>query len=437
MVEALERVVAGVRPLPAERVPLLDALGRTLAETIVSPVDHPPWNNSAMDGFAVRSSDVRGARREAPVRLTVVEEVQAGHFPAAPLQPGQAVKIMTGAPVPEGADGVIRIEHTDAWQTPGTREAGPAPGDESTDEVIQILDDSDAGHNIRPRGEDLSAGETVLEAGHVLRPAEIGILAAVGRSQVAVHRRPRVAILSNGDELAELERFDQVLAGRKIVNSNSYALAAAAVATGCTPVLLGVAHDDAESIREHAERGLGMDALVTTAGASVGEHDQMKAVLERMGLELDFWRVRIRPGSPFSFGRLEGMPVFGLPGNPVSALVTFEVFVRPVLRRLAGRRLVHTPLITVRAAERLPSKPGLVQFLRVRTEAGPHGERLARSTGPQGSGILRSLLEADALLIVPEGSGGVEAGEVAHAIPLGGLDPAVDEIIHYRTVSSD
>lgn len=428
--------MAGVHPLPAERVPLLDTLGRALAEKIISPVDHPPWDNSAMDGFAVRSSDVRGASREAPVRLAVAEEVLAGHFPAAPLEPGHAVKIMTGAPVPEGADCVIRIEHTDAWRAPGERKARSAAGEEtSADQVVHILDDTDAGHNIRPRGEDLAAGETVLEAGHVLRPAEIGILAAVGRSQVGVHRRPRVAILSNGDELAELERFDQVLAGRKIVNSNSYALAAAVVATGCTPVLLGVANDDEESIREHVERGLGMDALVTTAGASVGEHDRMKTVLEGMGLEVDFWRVRIRPGSPFSFGRLKDMPVFGLPGNPVSALVTFEVFVRPALRRLAGRRLIHTPLIKVRAAERLPSKAGLVQFLRVRTEAGPQGERLARLTGPQGSGILRSMIEADALLIVPEDSGGLEAGDVARAIPLGGLDPAGDDITHYGAVN--
>lgn len=405
--EAVARILQRVQPLRAEAVPLLDALGLVLAAPAISPIDQPPWDNSGMDGFAAKSEDVRGASRGSPVVLRVVDSIPAGGFPTHMLRSGEAAEIMTGAPLPEGADCVVRVEHT-LRESPDT---------------VSIIDDVDTGRNVRPRGEDLRARATILEAGRVLRAAEIGVLATMGEAEVRAHRRPRVAILSTGDELVDLDQFAEVRAGRKIVNSNSYAIAAAVRATGCVPELLGIARDDRVSLREHLVRGLGADVLVTTAGASVGEHDLVKDVLESLGFELDFWRVQMRPGSPFSFGALPRgslapQPVFGLPGNPVSALVTFEVLVRPALRRMLGRQHVHTATVRVRAAERIESKPGLVHYLRVKLERAQGGGQLARLTGPQGSGILTSMAEADALLVIALDETAVEVGEQATAISL-------------------
>jgi len=404
--EALARVLAGVRPLPVEETPLDDALGRTLAEQVISPVDQPAWDNSAMDGYAVRAVDVRGARPEAPRTLVVTEVVAAGGFPTRAVEPGTAIRVMTGAPVPAGADTVVRVEDTE-------EEAG----------AVRILTDRDAGRNVRARGEDVRRGETVLAPGSVLRPWEIGVLATVGRARVRTHRRPRVAILVNGDELVSLEDFDEVLAGRRIVDSNSHALAAAVRAAGCEPRLLGIARDDEGSIRERLSAGLECDAIVTVAGASVGEHDLVKRALAGMGFRLDFWRVRMKPGNPFSFGHLDGVPVFGLPGNPVSAGVTFEVLVHPALRLMLGRSAVHSPTIGVATGETLEPLADRVQFLRVRLEKEARGTFTARRTGPQGSGILSSLARADALLVVPAGDEPIPAGTRLAAIPL----PAPDE----------
>lgn len=410
--EAIRRVLAGVRGLDTEEVPTPQAVGRVLAETVISPIDQPPWDNSAMDGYAVRADDVRGASKAAPVTLRVLEEIRAGDFPEHEVGSGQASAIMTGAPVPRGADGVIRVEHT---------ATGPEP------DTVRILDDADAGRNVRRRGEDLERGQTVLDPGRVLTPPAVGVLVTVGHARVRVTRRPRVAILSNGDELADLGDYDEVRAGRRIANSNSYGLSAAVAAMGAAPDNLGIARDRAESIREHLARAMDADALIITAGASVGKHDLVKDALEEIGLELDFWRVKMRPGSPFGFGRIQrdarSLPVFSLPGNPVSALVTFLVLVRPALRRMLGRDAVHSTAIQVRAAERLDSKPGLTHFLRVRLDG--HTPPGARLTGPQGSGILTSMTAAHALAIVPEDRDGIEAGEVCFALPLDHPDPAV------------
>jgi molybdopterin molybdotransferase len=451
---AMQHVVQSSIPLPAETVKLEEALGRTLAEDIPSPIEHPPWDNSAMDGYAVRAEDVRDARADAPVALRILERVPAGGFPREEVGPGQATRIMTGAPIPRGADSVIRIEHT-----------------REDDVQVFVLDNQDAGRNVRAAGEDLRRGARALEQGRVLRAGEIGLLATVGCARVPVHRRPRVAILSTGDELAGLDDFDDVLAGRKIANSNSYALAAAVAATGATPVVLGIARDDEASLKEHLEPGFTADALVTTAGASVGDHDLVKDVLEANGFTIDFWRVRMRPGSPISFGwravKPEEKPeettekgkrgenpeetteerksganpeataeerksgrllVFGLPGNPVSALVTCELFVRPALRRMLGRRDVFPPTLRVRAAERIPSKSGLTHFLRVRLEHGESGEMEARLTGAQGSGLITSMAEADALLVVPEDRSGIEEGEWAWAMRLAPGDEAQEHV---------
>ncbi len=325
----------------------------------------------------------------------------AGAFPEGPLAPGTAVRVMTGAPVPAGATGVIRIEHTD-----GGREGS-----------VEIRTDSDALRNIRKAGEDLVRGETVLPEGTEITPAVVGALAAMGWPEVEVRNAPRVAILSNGDELADFDDLDEVLDGRRIMNSNEHGLAALVRQAGGIPLRLGIAADSAEAVRRKIEAAPPFDALITSAGVSVGDHDHVKAALEALGLQHAFWRVRMRPGSPMTFGLLDGRPVFGLPGNPVSVMVTFHQFVRPALRALAGHRRLRPLTIRARAAEEMTSPGGLTYFFRVRLESGESGLE-ARLTGPQGSGILRSMVAADALAIVPEDRTTIAAGEELRLLPL-------------------
>lgn len=400
--EARARVLAAARPLPVERVPLAAALGRALAEDVASRVDHPPWDNSAMDGFAVRARDVEGARRDAPVLLPVSDGIPAGGFPRGPLTPGTAARVMTGAPVPEGTTGVIRVEHTDG----------------GTDDRVTIFSDSDAERNVRRAGEDLRRGETILPEGTEVTPAVIGALATMARPEAAVRRRPRVAVLSNGDELADLDDLEPVLAGRRIVNSNSHALAAQVRDAGAEPRLLGIARDDADDVRARLAGAEDCDVLLTSAGVSVGDHDHVKAALAGLGLRQLFWRVRMRPGSPMTFGLLGDRLVFGLPGNPVSAMVTFEVFVRPALRRLAGHATAIPATIAALAGEEIVSPTDLTHFYRVTLERSGASPPVARLTGPQGSGILTSMVRADGLAIVPEGTGTVAPGTELRVLPL-------------------
>jgi molybdopterin molybdotransferase len=407
---ALTQILMSVAPTASEEISIDDALGRVLAEPAISTVDLPPWDNSAMDGFAVRSADIAAATRETPVSLKLVESVHAGAFPALPVGAREAIKIMTGAPLPARADSVVRVEHT-----------------EQAGDVVTVFSASDANRNIRPRGEDVRTGETVLPAGTMLRPGEIGLLASIGLARVEVHRRPLVAILSTGDELVDVNDFDQVRAGRKIVNSNSYALAAAVRAVGAEPLMLGIAHDDRSDLRVRLTSGLSADVLVTSAGASVGEHDLVKDVLEELGAKTDFWRVRIRPGSPFSFARIGALPVFGLPGNPVSAVVTFEIMVKPALRRMLGRSALHSPVVTARLAAPVKTTTGLTQFMRVRLHR-EGGTLVATLTGPQGSGILSSVVKADGLMVVPEDVGEVAAGAEVKVVRLLAWDDAQDDL---------
>ena len=404
--EAIEAILAAVEPTSTEAVALGDAALRVLAAEARAPSAHPPWANSAMDGFAVRSVDVRGAEPDRPVRLRVIEHVPAGGFPSLKVGAGEATRVMTGAPVPEGADGVIRLEHTSAW------EAAEMP------DTIEVLRADDAGRNVRARGEDYQAGDILVERGAVLTPARVGLLAAIGSARVQVHRRPRVGILATGDELADADSFDEVRAGRSIADSNSPALAAAVTAAGAVPLPLGIARDDLSDIAARLNQAHDLDVLLTTAGASVGDHDLVKDALDAGGYEPGFWRVRMRPGSPVSFGLLGRALVFGLPGNPVSALVTFHVLVAPALRALQGRPDPHSPVARVTTGEPMPTRAGLAHFLRVRLEPGAGGRPLARLTGPQGSGILTSMGRADALLIVPEDLNGLAAGVAADALPL-------------------
>lgn len=410
--DAREAVLREALPLPAEERPLLEALGRVLAGDVRSPVDLPPWDNSAMDGFAVRAEDVIGASEGEPRTLRVVDDVPAGRFPAHPVGPGEATRIMTGAPVPEGADGVVRVEHTDGGSGIGTAEGR-----------VRVFSDADAGKNFRRRGEDVRRGDTVLRAGIVLRAAELGVAASVGRTALAVVRRPRVAVLTSGDELVEVEGFGEVLAGKKIVSSSIYALAARLAESGMEARVLGIARDTPESLRKHLERARGCDALVTTAGVGVGEHDHVREVLDGMGAEVRFWRVRARPGSAFAYGRvagLGGIPWFGLPGNPVSTMVSFELLVRPALLRTAGHRAVFPPVVEARLAEGLETRPGTTHFLRVRLERGADGGYEAALTGTQSSGVLTSMAAADGLLVAPEEGGSFPAGTKLPVVLLGG-----------------
>jgi molybdopterin molybdotransferase len=411
--EAMDVMLSHIGGLAGEAVQLDEALGRVLAEPVISPIDHPPWDNSAMDGYAVHAADIRGAAESAPVTLRVIETVQAGQFPSKPVARGEATRVMTGAPVPAGIDSVVRVEHT---RDPG---AGS----------VVVLSGSDATRNVRLRGEDLTAGESVFAAGRLLRPADIGVLAMVGVTHPPVTCRPRVAVLATGDELVEASRIADVAAGSHIIDSNSPAVTAALRATACDPVPLGIARDDLADLRRRLQRGLGADALITTAGACAGDHDLVRAALEELGCEILFWRVRIRPGSPFSFGlipreNLPPLPVFSLPGNPVSVLVTFEVLVRPALRRMQGRTELFSPTCAVVAGEDIAMSRGLVRFLRVRLDHSGVGAPRAYLTGPQGSGILTSVTSADALLIVPLDVDAITAGSAARALLLGGPDDA-------------
>jgi molybdopterin molybdotransferase len=403
--EAARAILADIAPLATERFPLEDVLDRVLAEDVTSPLDLPPWDNSAMDGYAVRSADMAPG-----VELAIVESVPAGRFPTRTLGPGQCARIFTGAPLPEGADGVIRQEDTT-----------PLAGDR-----VRIDNVRDAGRNVRYRGEDIRRDSIVLRRGSALGPAQIGVLASVAHGVVTVHCRPRVAFLGSGDEIADLDESDAILAGKKIASSNSYTLAANLRRDGAEPVNLGIAHDDPDDLRARLAGAAGADLLVTTAGVSVGEHDHVRAVFEQMGGQMTFWRIRMRPGAPVGFGRLGAVPWIGLPGNPVSAMVTFELFVRPALRRMLGHTGLFRRPVRVRVAERISLGPPLRHYLRaVVTEQ--HGERLARLTGPQGSGILTSMVLANALLIVPEDHKTVEVGEELEAIML-------DETEHVKEV---
>jgi molybdopterin molybdotransferase len=385
--EAARRILTEVRRQPALRLPLDDALDGVLAEDIVSPLDIPAWTNSAMDGYAARGEDVRGASEEHPVRLRVIEHIPAGAFPTRPLGPGEVARIFTGAPLPQGA------------------------------ETVSIVRDRDVGVNIRRAGEDIARGSTVLAAGTALGPAHLGVLASLAVSHPLVYRRPRVAILGSGDEIVDVDQPEEILSGRKTASSNTHTLLALVRQSGGEPINLGIARDTPANLREHLERALDADLLVTTAGISVGEHDYLRPVLEELGADLRFWKLRMRPGAPVGFGLLERVPWVGLPGNPVSTMVTFELFVRPAIRKMCGHALPFRRSVPVRTAEPIRLKPKLQHFLRGIVRETPDGLE-ARLTGPQGSGILTSMVLANALLVVPEGQFETPAGATVEAIVL-------------------
>jgi len=389
--EALEQILARTPVLGTALVDTASALGRVLAEPIVSRREIPPWPNSSMDGYAVRSADAVGERE-----LKVVGRVTAGSLHSGTVGAGEAVRIFTGAPLPPGTDAVVPQEDV------------RADGDR-----VKLRAAVAAGTYVRPRGEDVKVGDRVLEPGSMLGPAEIGLLATLGHSPVLVHRRPRVAILSTGDELADLGTEP---GPGQIPNTNSYSLSAQTRAAGADPVNLGIARDRLGAIEERVRWGLRADALLSSAGVSVGELDLVRDALVNCGAELHLWQVSMRPGKPVTFGTLGRRLVFGLPGNPVSAMVTFEVFVRPALRKMAGHHALHRPRIRARALEPIVNPGHRRGYLRVAlfSEGDGYGARL---TGEQGSAILRSMVLADGLAVLA-GDTKVSIGEYVEVIVL-------------------
>lgn len=388
--QALTAVLAGVAVLPAEQVPLLDALGRVLAQDVVARESLPPFANSSMDGYALLAADLANASPATPATLRVIGDVAAGAVLNVAVERGTAVRIMTGAPLPPGADAVVPVEDTnEAWRN----KERPLPAQ------IQVNRAVKPGDYIRHPGEDIEAGQTILEKGHILRPQEVGVLASLGISQVTVIRRPRVAILATGDELLEI---DQPLQPGKIRNSNGFTQAAQVLALGAVPIELGIAGDTETAVRLKLQEGLeaNADLFISSAGVSVGAYDVVKAVLEQEG-NVGFWRVRMRPGKPLAYGTYHGVPYLGLPGNPVSAMVSFERFARAAVLKMSGKAPLDRPTVQATVREEIHSD-GRESYLRaVVTRSGSGYE--ATQTGDQGSHIMTSLVRANALLIVPEG----------------------------------
>src|SRR5256712_710980 len=404
--EAARLILEHIAPLPAARRPLREALDGVLAGDGRSLMARPAWDTSAMDGYAARAADVERAGPDHGITLAVIEAVAAGQFPTKPIGPGQVTRIFTGAPLPAGADTVVRQEDTE-------------PAERGS---ITVVTGRDARKNVRHRGEDIRKGEVVLGAGTPLGPAQLGVLASIAHATPLVHDAPRVAFMGSGDEVVDLNRAEDILSGTKVASSNSYTLDALIRRNGGIPVDLGLARDTKESLREHlAGAGGGRsDLLVTTAGVSVGEHDFVREVLTELGGEIKLWRIAMRPGAPVGFGLLGGKPWIGLPGNPVSAMVTFELFVRPAIRRLLGHTLPFRRTVPVCVGEPITLGPKLRHFLRavVQAEGSGGGALTVRLTGPQRSGILTSMARANALLIVPEDRASVAAAQTLSALLL-------------------
>ena len=388
--EALDKILSRIEPLGHEKVSLLESLGRVIGEDIDCRRDIPPLDNSGMDGYAVRAADVEGASRARPERLEVIEDLPAGFLPRKTLKEGQATRIMTGAPIPRGADTVVPVEETEKDGT-----------------FVLIFQSFLAGEFIRKAGEDVKKGQRIVSKGDILGPAEIGVLAANGRSSISVYQRPSVAILCTGEELVDV---DEPLEGVRIVSSNSYTLAAQVKESGAVPIQLGIAKDRKENVLEKLRQGLRADVLISSAGVSVGDYDFVKEALGDLGMELVFWRVAMKPGKPMAFGTIRGKPVFGLPGNPVSSMVSFEQFVRPALLKMTGHRQIFRPVIEAIVKEDIHVNPGRRHYIRAVVSA-DRQHYVAAVTGAQGSGILNSMVKANGLIIIPEDRDLVQAGE--------------------------
>ncbi|MGE5643703.1 MAG: gephyrin-like molybdotransferase Glp [Byssovorax cruenta] len=400
--EARERILSQFHAVKTQTLPLAESSNRVLAADIHAADDLPLFDNSSMDGFAIRAADSASATPDSPRSLRVVADIPAGTSPTVTLAPGEAARIMTGAHMPEGADSVVPVEDTDFHD----RAAGTIAPD-----TVQIFKPVKVGDSVRPRGVDLHAGDIVLSKGRRLKPQDVGLLAMLGVSQVPVYKIPRIALLSSGDELIDV---DAPLEKGKIRESNSYMIAALVENVGAEVIRLGVAKDNFEAVKELFEKAtyLRVDLILSTAGVSVGAFDYVKEVIESHG-RMDFWRVNMRPGKPVAFGQYRDIPFVGLPGNPVSAFVGFEVFVRPTIERMSGLVGGGRPSVRVRCEEEINSD-GRESYLRAQIRE-EDGVFVARLTGHQGSGNLHSLVQANALLIIPAGVKCVPAGQEVKA----------------------
>jgi len=401
--EALRRMLDQFSPLSAETIPISQSNQRALSKPVLATFDFPPFTNSSMDGYAVRAADLNSATPNAPVLLRVVANIPAGAVPGSQLQSGQAARIMTGAPIPDGADAVVPVENT---------RLAPAA------DAILIAEQAAPGQYIRPRGSDLKAHDLILPAGRALQPQDIGMLATLGLAEISVHRRPRVCLFSSGDELI---MPGQPLAPGQVYDANRFFLDGLMSAVGAEVIHLGTAHDDPQDITRilSGAQSAGADLIVTSAGVSVGAYDFVRQVIEENG-HLDFWKVNMRPGKPLAFGSFRGIPLVGLPGNPVSAYVGCTLFVLPILRKLSG--LTHQTMKSVRVQlnENIESD-GRESYLRARIE-NQDGKLFASLPHHQGSGNLFSLVLANALLIIPSGVKSLSAGSEAEALLMGGLE---------------
>ena len=404
--QALEKVLDSIDILGAEESPILNCLGQVLAEDVSSPINIPPLDNSAMDGYAVRSADTRGASQKSPRSLRVIGRVVAGATPRREVKAGEAIRIMTGAPIPKGADAVVKFEDTDESERQGTpREIG-------------VLIEVEPGAWVRRVGEDISAGSLVLKKGTVIRAAEVGVLASLGRSKVMVIRRPVVAIIATGDEIVDVT---QPLPQSKTYNSNSYSVAALVLRYGGIPKLLGIALDNEDSLLSKLRPGQEADMVITSGGVSLGDYDRVREVLAKEG-EIIFWQVRERPGKPLVFAVLRGeggknIPLFALAGNPVSAMINFELFTRPAILKMMGKKNLAKPTVEAVVEDSIENSDGRRVFTRAIVEK-RGGQYFARLTGPQGSGILTSMALANGLVIVPEDKPGVKRGDLVKVMML-------------------
>jgi molybdopterin molybdotransferase len=413
--EALEKILQSVEILDDEVVPILDALGQVLAQDVISSINVPPLDNSAMDGYAVQAKDTLGASAKLPKQLRVIDTVMAGAISKFKVTPGTAVRIMTGAPLPEGSDSVVPFEDTDEEQR--KKSAADRPITE-----VSILCQVSPGSDLRKAGEDILKGALILKNGTVLRPSEIGLLASLGLNQVKVIRRPVVAVLATGNELVELTK---PLPKGKLYNSNTYSIAALVKKYGFIPKILGIALDNENSLTEKLRQSLDADMLLTIGGVSMGDYDMVKDVLAAEG-EMVFWQVRVKPGKPLAFGTLKGkgkngkakiIPHLGLPGNVVSCMVSFELFARPALMKMMGKTNYEKPRVEATAEDNIKNTGGRRIYDRAIVTK-RDGQYYARLTGPQGSGILTSMSRANGLVIIHEDKKEVKKGERVPVIML-------------------
>ena len=410
VVDALEQILRGFAPLPARDVPLGQALGLIAAEDVLARDNVPGFDNSAFDGYAVQAADIARASPTTPAQLQVVDEIPAGRVSQVTLQPGEAARIMTGAPVPAGADAVVPFEDTDRtdWGYLGT---DPRTNDDDR-RMVAVLETAESGENVRPAGGDISAGAVVIEAGRRLGPAEIGVLGSVGVTTVRAHPRATAAIVPTGDEIVEI---DAGIRAGQVRNSNAWALEAATRALGAEPRRLPITGDTVEALQAALSNGAASDLIITIGGVSMGDYDLVTNVLSSEG-RMDFWQINMRPGKPLAFGQVHGTPVLGLPGNPVSSMVCFALFVRPALLRLMGHRDLTHPRVQAVAGERMRSSQGKRTFVRVQVRR-EKGNLVCASAGDQSSYRMSSLVAGNGLAVVREGQT-IEPGEPVDVLAL-------------------